>query len=224
MLAGNTTEVSHYYKKLTSHLFPLKISPDQSLYGFLQTRSGQPECLSSEGVGRKLLFHPASLVKKSFPFHIQTEPRLHWGKDIPCSLFFSKCKSKISPSIWVTPLEHQPFVFQPLLYLIPSNFPVGLLPHALSPSWITWLPGSWLLLCDPSGLARHLNLEMWNSSWQNLVEIRTIPPKVSVSINWYFPRIKTLPAHRSINQIWLLAKVKWFQWTLHQVWSITTDP
>lgn len=177
-----------------------------------------------KGVCRKLLFHPTSLVKQSFPFHIQTEPRPNWDNDFPHSPFLSKCKGKTSPSISVTPLEHQPFVFQLLLCLIQKDdFPAGFLPHALSPSWITWLPSSWLLPCDLSGLPGHLNLEMWNSPWQNLVEMRTILPKVSVSINWYFLSVTTLPAHKKINQIWLSAKVKWFQWTLGQVWSITAD-
>ena len=130
MLAGNTTEVPHYYKKLTSHLFPLKISP--VLYGFLQTRSGQPECLSSEGVGRKLLFHPTSPVKKSFPFHIQTEPRPHWDNDLPWSPFFSKCKSKTSPSIRVA--SELPCSADPNPAVMQDDFPVGLLPHASSPS------------------------------------------------------------------------------------------
>lgn len=113
----------------------------------LADQSGQPECLFLEGLGRKLFFHTTS-VKKSFPFHIQTEVRPHWANDLRCSSFPSKTKCKISSSIRIAPLSggRSAFFFQPLLYL--DDFPVRLLPHVASHSWVTWLPGSLLLLCD----------------------------------------------------------------------------
>lgn len=90
--------------------------------------------------------------------------------------------------------------------------------HVSNLSWEIWLPGSWLLLCDLSGLVRkNLNLEMWNTSGQKLAEMVTIPYKVS--INWYFLRIAILPAPKNIKyqKIWLLTKVEWFQWALGPV-------
>lgn len=96
--------------------------------------------------------------------------------------------------------------------------PHGTSSHVSNTSWEIWLPGSWLLLCDLSVLVRrHLNLQMWNSSWQNLAEMVTIPHKVS--INWYFLKIAILPAHKNIRyqKIWLLTKLEWFWWALGQV-------
>lgn len=143
MLVGNTTSVPDYYKYFLAA--PSKNQPAQR--GFLQAWFGKLECLSSEGGGRKLFLHPASLVKKSFPLHSQPQPRAHRDKGLPPSPFFSKNKSKTSPSIRVTAQEHQPFVFQPLLHVIEDDsVHPGLFPHARSPSWVTWLPGSHLLL------------------------------------------------------------------------------
>lgn len=76
MLAGNTTEIPHYYKKLTSQLF-LPDSENQSFPIGLITDEVWMTGYPPEGVGRKLIFYPIPLVKMSFPFHNQTKPRPH---------------------------------------------------------------------------------------------------------------------------------------------------
>lgn len=90
MLVGNTTSVPDYYK-----YFSAAPSKNQSAqHGFLQAWFGKLECLSSEGGGRKLFLHPASLVKKSFPFHSQPLLRPHWDNGLPHSPFFFRHRSK----------------------------------------------------------------------------------------------------------------------------------